>query len=139
MLYTVSHMIKEFLIAGSDWIAEVPVDEKDTHEPDLKVEAATRAVEAVLGKRDDIDLYAYDGILGKDGEEKNELQETLMELVREELEPGCRIGCLLVITQKGDKEFYFINSKIPLSNAGVYDLANKFDKKYPDQKNLKGT
>ncbi len=45
-------MTKEFLIAGPDWIAEVPINEEDIGEQDVKIEAATRALEGRLHPAD---------------------------------------------------------------------------------------
>lgn len=128
------HMTKEFLIAGTDWVTEVTIETKDneTVVENMRVEAATRAIEGRFGKRDDMEFHEYDGIFEKDNTEPDELQRTLFELVHEELEPGCKVGCLLAIAMKDDKELYFINSKIVLQNAGFGKLAKIFDKKYPD-------
>lgn len=129
-------MIKHYLIAGTDWIADVPINTEDIEESNWKVEAATRALEAILGKRDDIDLYSYDGNIGWKDKPIGELEETLMSLVKNEIEDGCRIGVMLVVTATDDTEYYFLNSKIVLQNGGFGELVNKFDEKFPD-KNFK--
>lgn len=131
-------MKQDFLIACATLVAEVTIDKEDITKDAARIEAATRAVEAFLGKRDDIALYEYDGNLmtpdKSSGPKDNSFELVLTQLMTDEIEPGCKIGCLLVIAMKDDTELYFLSSKVALENAGCPELVKKFDEKYPDVK-----
>lgn len=125
---------KKFVVAGVNWIAEVDLPDFDFESP--QTEAATRAVEALYGKRNDITIEPYKPIkLTKKQKEKNELQSALIELLSDELVSGCRIGMLLCIADTSDKNNeWYISSKDVLENVGVPKLIEVFNKKYPTNK-----
>lgn len=133
-------MTKTFLVAGSNWIAEVSLSDIDHLPPEsLQIEAATRAVESLYGKRKDITIQRHKPIkLTKKQKKDNALQASLIELLTTELQPGCGIGMLLCIweTQNSDEkdQEYYINSKSVLENVGIPKLIDVFEKKYPKQK-----
>ena len=136
-------MIKSFIVAGSNWNVAVDLSDVDNlNQEELKVEACTRAVERHLEKRTDLPYSQHDVIkLTKKQKQKDQLHATIIELLSEELKPGCGIGMLLCIIKNDgtplkeneDNEWY-ISSKNILENVGRPDLVEVFNKKYPDKK-----
>jgi hypothetical protein len=137
-------MTKTYLVAGANWVAEVELANVETlSADDIRMEAATRAVEAKFGKRKDIAINQHPPIsLSKQQKKENELHASLVELLTEELETGCGIGMLLCIMDNQDPDTYkegedhewYVSSKSILENVGVPSLVERFNKKYPDKK-----
>lgn len=136
-------MTRTFFVAGSNWISEVELDTEHLTVEQIKQEAATRAVEQHLGKRNDIPYVKHDPIsLTDDERESDTLHATLIDLLTEELEKGCGIGMLLCIMDnrdpnsipKGEDSEWYIASKSILENVGVPSLVKRFDEKYPVKK-----
>jgi hypothetical protein len=124
-------MNKTYSVYGANWWCEVELQDVETLPIDsIKIEAATRAVEAFYGKRDDIETYEFDP--SAIDENVDELHATILQLLKEELEPDCGIGMLMSISDGKDE--WYINSKSILENVGVPSLVEKFDQKYPDKK-----
>jgi hypothetical protein len=142
-----SHMMKNFIVAGSNWVAEVDLtDCQDLQPSTLQMEAATRAVEALFGKRDDVPIYKRAPIkLTASQKKQDELHAALIELLTDELDTGCGIGCLLCVMdnqdpatyKKGEDHEWYISSKAILENVSVPKLVKRFDEKYPDNHSLK--
>lgn len=136
-------MTKSYLVAGANWIAELDIATEHLTDDDIKMEVATRAVEAHFGKRSDV-LYKKHTKIKLSGKQKKAetLHTALIELLTEELEKGCGIGMLLCIMDKKDPKTYkkgeehewYISSKPILENVGVPALVQRFNEKYPDQK-----
>jgi hypothetical protein len=129
-------MTKKYLVHGSNWTAEVEIPNAEVfNEDQLPMEAATRAVEAMLDKRQDIDVSEFvPKKLSKKEKAQDEMFAAIWELLTEELEPGCGIGMLLGITDITDgkkDEPRFINSKKIMENVGIPSLVDIFDAKYP--------
>lgn len=123
-----------YTILGSDWAANVELNDKDVIDKNnIHVEVITRAVEALIGKRKDVKIKNYKKHQLADMFEDSQIQSILFELMTDELEPGCRIGMLFCIFEKGKPQTFF-SSKIILQNVGLPKLVAKFDKKYPDLK-----
>lgn len=139
-------MTKTYLVAGSNWTAQVEIENIENYELNsIQVEAATRAVEAKFGKRFDIEIYGHLPIsLTDEQQEQDELHASLVKLMTDELEPNCGIGMLLcimdnqgiVLEHNKDHEWY-ISSKTILENVGMPHLVEKFLLKYPDNKKNK--
>ena len=137
-------MTKTFLVAGSTWVAEVNIENAEALPPNtLKIEAMTRAVEAHFGKRDDIEITRHEPIvIPEDKRETDELHTALVDLLSEELEPGCGIGMMLCIMDNQDPATYksgedhewYMSSKVVLENVGMPELVKRFNEKYPDKK-----
>jgi len=129
-------MLKTYLVAGASWVAEIDLENTDnTSEDNLKIEAASRAVEAHIGRRPDILVDRHSPIsLTKDEKElsENELHAALVELLTTEIDIGCGIGALLCIMDStNEQNESFISSKIILENVGIPRLIQKFNEKYP--------
>jgi hypothetical protein len=133
-------MTKTFLIAGSNWVSEVELDTEHLTLEQIKLEAATRAVEQHFGKRDDIPYQRHEPItLTEEDRKKDELHACLVDLLTEELEKGCGIGMLLCIMDnrdpntipKNEDSEWYISSKLILENVGIPSLVKRFDEKYP--------
>jgi hypothetical protein len=136
-------MTKTFFVAGANWVSQVELDTEHFTTEQIKLEAATRAVEQHLGKRHDIPYLKHDPITLTDEQRKsNELHSALMDLLTEELVEGCGIGMLLCIMDnrasdsipKGEDSEWYISSKNILENVGVPSLVKRFDEKYPVKK-----
>jgi hypothetical protein len=128
-------MMRTFFIAGTDWISEVNIDTEHLTQEQIKVEAATRAVEQHFGKRNDMSYQNHEPfILTEEEREQDQLHTALIDLMTEELEEGCGIGMLLCIMDKDGPEEWYINSKAILENVGVPHLVKRFDEKYPAKK-----
>lgn len=140
-------MKKTYIVAGASWLAEVEIDNAETMTlPQMQTEATTRAVEALYKKRSDIDILHHEPLkLTQEEREEDELHATLIDLLTNELKPGCGIGMLLCIMdnrdpatyKEGEEYEWYISSKQILANAGLHDLVERFDAKYPDQPMLK--
>lgn len=120
--------MKQYVVAGVDWFAEVDLSDYNLDSP--QTEAATRAVESLIGKRKDIKIHKHKSKLPK--KFKNELNTALFGLLQDELTKGCRIGILLAISD-GENEWY-VNSKVILENVGLPKLVDVYNVKYPDKK-----
>jgi hypothetical protein len=135
-------MVKNFIVAGSNWVAEVDLtDYEDIPSSTIQMEAATRAVEALFGKRDDISIFKHDPPkLTPLQKKQDELHAALIELLTDELDSGCGIGCLLCVMdnqnpatyKKGEDHEWYISSKAVLENVSIPKLVQRFDEKYPD-------
>jgi hypothetical protein len=136
-------MTKTFFVAGSNWVSEVEIDTEHLTTEQIKMEAATRAVERHFGKRNDIPYCKHEPIsLTKEEKQQDELYTALIELLTTELVEGCGIGILLCIMDnrdtdtisKGEDSEWYIASKAVLENAGFPSLVEHFDEKYPTKK-----
>jgi hypothetical protein len=128
-------MTRTFFVAGTNWISEIELDTEHLTDEEIKVEAATRAVEQHFGKRNDIPYQNHLPLaLTKEEQEQDQLHAAVIELITEELEEGCGIGMLLCIMDKDGPEEWYINSKSILENVGVPNLVKRFDEKYPTKK-----
>lgn len=140
-------MTKTFIISGSNWIAEVDIENsEDLTQDQIHLEACTRAVEQHFGKRKDIRYKKFDKILLTEKEkQEDQLHAALVELITTELEEGCGIGSILCIMDNGDPDTFiegedyewYVNSKKILENAGIPNLVEVFNKKYPEKKSKK--
>jgi hypothetical protein len=125
-------MTKTYIVAGANWIAEVELPDVENFDIEMiKTEAATRAVEALFKKRFDIPVNQYDR---GDVDPEGELNEALLELLTEELEPGCGIGVLLCIMNvegenTDEHQEWYISSKEILQNVGLPHLVKRYDEK----------
>lgn len=132
-------MTRTYVIAGATWVAYVPIDIEQLSMEQIKLEACTRAVEAFLKKRSDIEVIPT-GFTKNQEElsEADEMHKALIELMTTELEPGCGIGTVLCIIDKepleGVESEWFVNSKLVLENVGESRLVNVFTEKYPYRK-----
>lgn len=128
-------MTRTFFVAGSNWISEVDIDTEHLTQEQIKIEAATRAVEQHFGKRNDI-LYQNNVpfIPTEEQRKEDELHTALIDLLTEELEEGCGIGVLLCIMDRDGTDEWYINSKSILENVGIPYLVKRFDEKYPTKK-----
>jgi len=133
-------MTRTFFVAGANWVSEVELDTEHLTVEEIKLEAATRAVEQHFGKRDDVPYVKHDPIVLTDDErESDTLHACLVDLLTDELEKGCGIGMLLCIMDnrapsnipKGEESEWYIASKSILENVGVPTLVKRFDEKYP--------
>lgn len=136
-------MTRTFFVAGTNWVSEVELDTEHLTVDQIKLEAATRAVEQHFGKRHDIPYLKYDPItLTNEQRKSDELHSALIDLMTEELEEGCGIGMLLCIMDnrqssdvpKGEDSEWYISSKSILENVGIPSLVKRFDEKYPVKK-----
>jgi hypothetical protein len=128
-------MTKHFLVAGVNWVADVDLSSFDLDSP--QTEAATRAVEALYGKRQDIPIKRFKPHKAK---KQNEVHKALFDLLTNEITPGCRIGMLLYIQDANNQmNEWFISSKNVLENVGYPSLVTAFDKKYPNKEKSKTT
>lgn len=131
--------IKTFLVTGFGWTAEVPIDTSDINADDVGIEVASRAVEAKLSRRADIEIHEHPPIsLTPKQMASNPLHSTILQLLNDELIEGCGIGMLLCITMpesvdgKDEPERY-ISSKDIFQNIGYNPLISVFDQKYPQK------
>lgn len=133
-------MTRTYLVAGSNWVSEVELDTEHLTTEEIKQEAATRAVEQHLGKRNDIPYHQHPKIeLTAEKRSEDELYACLVDLINNEIEEGCGIGMLLCIMDnrgpdgvpKGEDSEWYISSKTILENVGVPSLVKRFDEKYP--------
>lgn len=136
-------MTRTFLVAGANWVSEVELDTEHLTTEQIKLEAATRAVEQHFGKRNDLPYQRHDPInLTAEDRAEDELHACLVDLLTEELEEGCGIGMLLCIMDnrdpdivpKGEDSEWYISSKSILENVGIPSLIRQFDEKYPVKK-----
>lgn len=128
-------MTKHFLVAGVNWVADVDLSSYELDSP--QTEAATRAVEALYGKRQDIPVKRFKPHKAK---KQDEVHKALFELLTDELTPNCRIGMLICVQDaENEQNEWFISSKIVLENVGVPSLVDAFNVKYPDKKTSKTT
>lgn len=136
-------MTRTFFVAGSNWVSEVELDTEHLTVDEIKMEAATRAVEQHFGRRNDIPYKNHDPIILTEKErEQDPLHAAIIELLTTELEEGCGIGMLLCIMDnrepntipKGEDSEWYIASKNILENVGVPSLVKRFDEKYPMKK-----
>lgn len=136
-------MTRTFFVAGTNWVSEVELDTEHLTVDQIKLEAATRAVEQHFGKRHDIPYLKHNPITLTDEQRKSdELHSALIDLMTEELEEGCGIGMLLCIMDnrqskdipKGEDSEWYISSKSILENVGIPSLVKRFDEKYPVKK-----
>lgn len=130
-------MNKSFLVAGATWTATVTVEYVENYatDDDLRIEAATQAVEALYGKREGVEIHKHNFTIT---DNSSEYTQILCALINTEIEPNCGIGAVLVIknqddeiTNKDEDNEWYISSKIILNNAGFPKLATKFDAKFP--------
>lgn len=136
-------MMRIFFVAGANWVSEVELDTEFLSVDEIKTEAATRAVEQHLNRRDDIPYRSHPPIqLTEEEREQNQLHAALVDLITDELEEGCGIGMLLCIMDnrdpnnmpKGEDSEWYISSKSILENVGVPSLVKRFNEKYPVKK-----
>jgi hypothetical protein len=136
-------MMRTFFVAGSNWVSEVELNTEHLTVEQIKLEAATRAVEQHLGRRQDIPYRNHDPIvLTEEERNENPLHAAIIELLTTELEEGCGIGMLLCIMDnrcpddipKGEDSEWYISSKSILENVSVPFLVSRFDEKYPVKK-----
>ena len=131
-------MEKTYFVAGKNWVAPIPISDIEHFASDhnIKIEAATRAIEALFKKRSDIEIQHHDPItITPEEEESDPLHATLVGLLQKEIEPGCEVGMVLCIFDSEDAETlldgkeheWYINSRNILQNAGVPHLVKKFD------------
>ncbi len=120
---------KTYVVAGVNWIAKVEIADSFSDCP--QTEAATRAVEALYGMRKDIKIQKHKAKITKN-QRKDGVTSALFDLLTDELTEGCRVGCLLAISNGIDE--WFISSKVILENVGVPKLVAIFNEKYPDKK-----
>lgn len=140
-ILTVMSKTKTYLVAGVNWVAEVDLENEDSFPPELvKNEVATRAVEALFKKRHDIHIEYHEPItLTEEQRNESQLRATLLDMLKEEIVPGCGVGLLLCIMDNKDPETWktgeehewYISSKEVLKNVGIPSLVSKFDEKYP--------
>ena len=142
MNYNKKNMTKSFIVAGATWLAEVDIENAENiAENEIKVEAITRAVEAHFGKRKDIQIHKNKKIK-PNKKDKDTLHNTLIQLLTDELEPGCGVGMLFCIMdnqdpatyKEGEEHEWYMASNQVLANAGMHKLVNRFNMKYPDKK-----
>lgn len=132
-------MTKTFLVAGSNWVAEVDIVDVETLSlGTIKMEAATKAIEALFKKRDDVEIDYHEPIvLTQEQKDSDNLHCKLVELLTDEIEPGCGVGMVLCIMDNqdpdkhkaGEDHEWFVSSKTILENAGMPMLAQKFDER----------
>ncbi len=137
-------MIKTYIVAGANWSVVVPIDNVDDLSlENLQLEVATRGVEAKLGKRTDIVIEDHSPIITTDLQRQtHELHCAMVELMTDELVPGCGIGMLVCVMDNdkpeefkaGENHEWFISSKLILENIGVNHLIGEFNKRYPVEK-----
>lgn len=137
-------MEKTYIVAGANWIAEVELtDIEHLSKDEIQLEACTRAVERHFGKRTDIPYQKHPPItLTPSQKKQDELHAALVQLLTDELEPGCGIGVLLCVMDNQDPDTYdanedhewYINSKTILENVGIPSLISTYNKKYPSKK-----
>lgn len=137
-------MNKTYIVAGSNWIAEVPLTNiEHLSQDEIKTEVCTRAVERHFGKRTDLTYLQHPPIkLTEEQKNEDQLHVALVKLLTDELEKGCGVGMLLCIMDNQDPDTYdtnedhewYINSKTILENVGIPSLVDVFNKKYPDKK-----
>jgi hypothetical protein len=136
-------MTRTFIVAGSNWVSEVELDTEHLTHEQIKVEAATRAVERHFGKRFDLPYQKHQPLtLSEEVRNSDELHATLVDLLTNEIEEGCGIGMLIcimdecqdhVIEGENNSEWW-ISSKNILENVGIPSLVKRFDEKYPVKK-----
>ncbi len=136
-------MTKTFFVAGSNWVSEVELDTEHLTTEEIKMEAATRAVEQHLGKRNDLPYTRHEPIvLTEEQVIEDPLHAALVKLLTDELEDGCGIGMMLCIMDNRDPDEvpkdedseWYITSKTILENVGIPNLVKRFDEKYPIKK-----
>lgn len=136
-------MTRTFFVAGTNWVSEVELDTEHLTVEEIKLEAATRAVEQHFGKRTDLPYLKHEPItLTNEERESDSLHAALIDLMTEELEKGCGIGMLLCIIDnrdpntipQGEDSEWYIASKSILENVGIPSLVKRFDEKYPVKK-----
>ncbi len=137
-------MTKNYLVAGANWSSQVEIENSESYtDTSIQIEAATRAIEAKLGKRNDINIIHHEPIsLTDEQKEQDPLHASLVGLLTDELEIGCGIGMLLCIMDTQNTDTYdsdephewYISSKSVLENMSNQSLVNVFDKKYPNLK-----
>lgn len=136
-------MTRTFFVAGANWVSEVELDTEHLTVEEIKMEAATRAVEQHFGRRNDIPYKNHDTVvLTEEERESDPLHTAIIDLLTTELEEGCGIGMLLCIMDnrnpndipKGEDSEWYIASKSILENVGVPALVKRFDEKYPVKK-----
>ena len=125
---------KVFMVAGTNWVATVNIENyKDYNKDQIWIEAATRGVEKHFNKRNDVDIEYrepdYEEIKEK-FPNMNKIDRNMLELKSTELEKGCGIGGIICIN--GEEENRFIMSKFILENVGIPHLVDVFNKKYPN-------
>lgn len=136
-------MIKNYLVAGVNWVAEIPLEiEKEDSIDAIKLEACTRAIEARVGKRNDIVIKEMEPMVLSDGEKsENPIRAALIQLFTTELVIGCGIGAFLCVMEdkingediEGNREWY-VSSKTIFENAGIPKMVESFNKQYPQIK-----
>lgn len=126
-------MIKELIVIGCSWMAEVNVETDDYEQfTDVVTEAATRAVEAKFKRRNDILIVGFES---EDESPIHELDKQLINMVSQEIDEGTGIGALLCVIDKdgidsrpedncGTNE-WFVNTATVLNDAGLHWLLKK--------------
>ena len=136
-------MDKIYVVAGANWVAQIDLSDFDPTGSNVYVEACTRAVEAKFGTRKDIPIQYHTPIaLTLKQRTSDAMHASLVDLMTDEIEPGCGIGALLCIMdtvdpesfKDGEEHEWFMSSKLILENAGVPKLVEKFNVKYPTKK-----
>lgn len=141
-------MTKTYLVTGATWIAEVTLNNiEDLTINQIQLEACTQAVERHFGKRIDIPYQKLDTplCLTEEQRKEDELHAAIVDLLTNELEPGCGIGMLLCVMDNRDPDGvsndeddeWYINSKSILENVGCPSLVKRFNEKYPKKKKRK--
>lgn len=130
-------MNKNFMVAGSGWVAEVPLENVEVLDfEQVKKEAATRAIEALFKKRSDIEIQKHETPREDMEVPGDEINNAIVELLTSELQPGCGVGMILCVMDHEHPEFtsggnheWYISSKEILENVGLPSLVKKFEQK----------
>jgi hypothetical protein len=125
-----------YFVVGSNWVGEVTIENpEDIPQDIIRLEAATRAVEARYGKRNDVRFEEHKPELTC---ENAGVSNTLIELMTDELEEGCGVGMLICVMDNDpeaesdpENHEWYLSSKLILENVGVPKLVDKFNRKYP--------
>lgn len=137
---------KYLIVAGATWSAEIDVsDLEGLDDNQIRMEAATRGVEAWFGKRKDIEIIPTPP-LGLTEEELEEagldnMHIALEQLLTTELKEGCGIGKIIAVLTNIDAETmtdeewgkheWYVSSDRVLANVGKHDLVDIFNKVCP--------
>ena len=101
-----------YFVVGSNWVGEVTIENpEDIPQDIIRLEAATRAVEARYGKRNDVRFEEHKPELTC---ENAGVSNTLIELMTDELEEGCGVGMLICVMDMIRKQ-----SRIQRTMSGI--------------------
>jgi hypothetical protein len=138
---------KSLLVSGATWIAEIDISDLEGLDDNvIRMEAATRGVEAWFGKRKDIEIINLPNecleLEKLDDEDRNNMHIALRQLLTDELKKGCGIGRIITVLKDVDPETlteenwgtheWYVNSDKVLANAGKHDLVDLFNKVCPE-------